>query len=221
MKKTAIILGASGLTGGYILEKLINDERYETIKLFSRSKRDEQPKKVKQFIGDLLDLEQFKSDFTADEIYCCIGTTKSKTPDKIRYKEIDYGIPVAASKLARANKIDTFLVMSSMGANKKSNTFYIKTKGEMERDVLRENIKNTFILRPALIGGTRNENRSFEKIGMVFFQTLQPLLIGPLKNFKIVNAQTIAQAMIHLANTSQENEVIITSSRIQTLGNKN
>jgi uncharacterized protein YbjT (DUF2867 family) len=221
MKKTAIILGASGLTGGYVLKKLINDERYETVKLFSRSKLDGQPKKVKQFIGDLLDLEHFKYDFTADEIYCCIGTTKSKTPNKMRYKKIDYGIPVAASKLARANKIDTFLVMSSMGANKKSNTFYTKTKGEMERDVLQENIKNTFILRPALIGGTRNENRSFEKMGMVFFQMLQPLLIGPLKNFKIINAKTIAQAMIHLANTSEQNEVIIPSNRIQTLGHKN
>ncbi|WP_296311979.1 NAD(P)H-binding protein [Winogradskyella sp. UBA3174] len=221
MKKTAIILGASGLTGGYILERLINDERYDTIKLFSRSKLEGQSNKVKQFIGDLLNLEHFKSDFTADEVYCCIGTTKSKTPDKTRYKKIDYGIPVAATKLAKANHIDTFLVMSSIGANKNSSTFYTKTKGEMEHEVLQGNIKNTVILRPSFIGGHRNEKRALENIGLLIFKMIQPLLIGSLKKYRIIEAKTIAQAMIHLANTTEENEVIVTSNRIQDIGTNN
>lgn len=217
--KTAIILGASGLTGGYILEKLISDDRYDTIKLFSRSKIENVPEKVEQYIGDLLKLEDFKSDFTADEIYCCIGTTQKKTPDKTLYKKIDYGIPVAASKLAKANHIDTFIVMSSMGANKNSGSFYTRTKGEMEYDVRQQNINNTFILRPTLIGGERDEKRILEKIGLTLFKVIQPLLIGPLENYKIVHAETIARAMIKLANTKQQNEVIITSKQIQTLGN--
>ena len=78
MKKTAIILGATGLTGNHILHQLIEDKNYETIKLFSRSKIDGLPKKVTQFIGDILDLAKFKADFTADEVYCCIGTTAKK-----------------------------------------------------------------------------------------------------------------------------------------------
>ena len=61
MKKTAIILGASGLTGSSLLQKLIEDERYEKIKFFSRSNIKGLTHKVEQFIGDLLKLEQFKS----------------------------------------------------------------------------------------------------------------------------------------------------------------
>ena len=113
MKKTAIILGASGLTGGLLLKKLIVDDRYESINLFSRSSIKGLPNKVKQYIGDLLELEQFKNDFTGDEVYCCIGTTAKKTPDKSLYRDIDYGIPVAAAKLAKANRINTFLVIFS------------------------------------------------------------------------------------------------------------
>lgn len=220
MKKTAILLGASGLTGGYVLEKLIDDERYDTIKLFSRSKLDGQPNKVKQFIGDLLELEQFEKDFTAHELYCCIGTTKSKTPDKTLYKKIDYGVPVSAAKLAKANAIETFVVISSMGADETSGAFYTKTKGEMERDVQQQNIANTFILRPALIGGDRNEKRSLEKIALMLFKVIQPLLIGPLKKYRIIHAETIAQAMILLANTTIQKDIIITSDQIQTLGTK-
>ncbi len=59
------------------------------------------------------------------------------------------------------------------------------------------------------------------KIGMIFFERIQPLLIGKLKNYKIINATTIAQAMINLANTLEHNEVIITSDRINTIANTN
>jgi len=218
MKKTAIILGASGLTGGFVLQKLIEDERYDTIKLFSRSKIEGLPDKVQQFIGDLLELNQFKTDFTADDVYCCIGTTAKKTPDKTLYKKIDFGIPVAAAKLSKENNISTFLVISAMGANKNSTVFYNKTKGEMENSVLKQQIKNTYVLRPSLIGGDRQETRLLEKIGLVIFKVIQPLFIGKLKKYKIVNAETIAQAMIGLANTKYS-EVIITSEHINKLGN--
>lgn len=217
MKKTAIILGASGLTGGLLLEKLIVDDRYESIKLFSRSSIKGLPNKVKQYIGNLLELEQFKNDFTGDEVFCCIGTTAKKTPDKSLYRDIDYGIPVAAAKLAKANGINTFLVISAMGANKKSSVFYNRTKGEMEQEVLNQAIPRTSILRPSLIGGERNEQRLLEKIGLVVFKVIQPLFIGPLKKYRIINADSIAQAMLNLANTTSNTDVIITSYDIEQL----
>ncbi|WNW02375.1 NAD(P)H-binding protein [Tenacibaculum sp. HL-MS23] len=220
MKKTAIILGATGLTGSNLLTKLINDNRYENIKLFSRSKIDGLPTKVTQYIGDLLKLEDFKADFTADEVFCCIGTTAKKTPDKNLYKKIDHGIPVAAAKLAKENKITTFLVVSAMGANKKSSVFYNKTKGEMENDVLLQNIEKTIILRPSLIGGERKERRILEQIGLSVFKIIQPLFVGKLKNYKIIDADNIAQAMVQLANNKNHIEVIITSNQIIKLSKK-
>jgi uncharacterized protein YbjT (DUF2867 family) len=221
MKKTAIILGATGLTGSSVLQKLIKDARYDNIKLFSRSKIDGLPNKVTQFVGDLLKLEEFKADFTAQEVYCCIGTTAKKTPNKTLYKQIDYGIPVAAAKLSKENNIPTFLVISAMGAKTNSTVFYNKTKGKMERDVLKQDIKNTFVLRPSLIGGKRNESRILEKIGLAVFKVISPLFIGKLKEYKIINAETIAQAMINLANNTNKEEVIISSNKIKTLSKIN
>jgi uncharacterized protein YbjT (DUF2867 family) len=163
--KTAIILGATGLTGRFLLDQLIADKNYSKIKLFSRSSADVESEKIQEFLVDLLELEKYKVDFTGDEVYCCIGTTAAKTKDKEKYKKKDYGIPVTVAKLAKENNIETFIVMSSMGADAKSSVFYNKTKGEMERDVLTQNIKNTFILRPSIIGGKRNEFRLGETVG--------------------------------------------------------
>jgi len=220
MGKTAIILGATGLTGSILLEKLQNDERYETIKLFSRKKIEGLPSKVIQYVGDLFDLQQFKNDFTGDNVFCCIGTTTKKTPNKELYKNIDYGIPVTAAKLSKENTINTFLVVSALGANEKSSLFYNKTKGEMERDVLQQNIKNTYILQPSYITGDRDENRPMEKIFDVIFKIIQPLLIGGLKKYRSIKAETIALAMINLANSNFTNNKVITSDKIKEFSKK-
>ena len=60
MKKTAIVLGASGLTGSILLQKLLDDKSYDTIKLFSRKKIEGLPSMVIQFIGDLLNFNDFE-----------------------------------------------------------------------------------------------------------------------------------------------------------------
>jgi len=210
MGKTAIILGATGLTGGLLLDKLIKDERYESIKLFSRSEIKNLPDKVTQFIGNLLELENFKNDFKGDEVFCCIGTTTKKTPDKVLYKKIDYGIPVSAAKLSKENNINTYIVVSAIGADPNSSIFYNKTKGEMERAVLSEKIKQTHILQPSIIEGDRQERRIGEKIALMAFKLIQPLFFGNFKKYKITKAERIAQKMIGLANSSSE-DIIITA----------
>ncbi len=196
-----------------LLEKLLKDDRYEAIKVFSRKEIDGLPPKATQFVGDVLDLKKFKEDFTADEVFCCIGTTARKTPDKTRYKAIDFGIPVSAARLSKENDIGTFLVISALGADANSSVFYSRTKGEMEQAVLSENIERTYILQPSIIGGNRNEERIGEKIGLVVLKFLKPLLLGKLKKYRITEAEDIAQAMIDLAN-SDSTTTIVTSDQI-------
>lgn len=200
MEKTAIILGATGLTGNILLEKLLDDERYERIILFSRNPTSTQHPKIKEYIVDLFELEKYHAEFKGNEVFCCIGTTKAKTRNKKTYKAIDYGIPVSAAALCKKNYIPTFVVISALGSNAKSRIFYNRIKGQMEQAVLKFAIENTYILQPSLIDGDRKENRTgewiFKKLGRAF----SFLQLGPLKKYQPISPQKIATAMIHLAN---------------------
>ena len=220
MGKTAIILGATGLTGNILLQKLLEDRRYGLIKLFSRNPIGIQHPKIIELLGNLIDLKSYKKDFIADEVFCCIGTTSKKTPDKELYKKIDFGIPVMAAKLCEENEINTFLVISSIGANSKSAVFYNKTKGEMEEVILKENIKNTYILRPSIILGKRKENRMAERIGKTLFSIFQFVLVGKFKKYRVIEANKIARSMIYLANT-KPNISIIESDMIEEIASRN
>lgn len=206
--KTAIILGATGLTGGRLLELLLNDSRYAKIKLFSRSSVGITDPKIEEYLGDMFNLEDYKDDFKGDEVFCCIGTTKSKTPNKDFYKKIDFGIPKSAALLAKSNTINTFIVISALGANANSSIFYNRIKGQMEEAVLEAHIPKTYILRPSLIGGKREEKRIGEWIFKQLMRVANLVMAGPLKKYKTIHPRTIAKAMVWLANNDfKENRI--------------
>lgn len=198
--KTAIILGATGLTGGELLDRLLKDGRYGKVILFSRSSTGIKNEKVEEHLGNLLELEKFEAEFKADEVHCCIGTTQAKTPDEETYHKIDYGIPVTAAKLAKKNNIPQFLVISALGADVESKFFYNRTKGEMERDVLAQGIEKTYIFEPSLIAGKREESRPLEAAWKKVMSVGNHLLQGPLKKYRSIQAGTIADAMVYVAN---------------------
>lgn len=215
-KKTALILGATGLTGGILLQFLLQNEAYEKVKIFSRSSIGFTHPKIEEYVINLFQLEEFKSKFTGDEVYCCIGTTKNKTPNNKVYKDIDYGIPLKAAQLAKENGINTILIISALGVNSKSSIFYNRIKGEMENDVLKLKIENTYILQPSLIGGNRVEKRFGEQIFKQIMKIFSFVLVGPLDKYKTIEPSTIAKAMIWLANNSYK-EARIESNEIKKL----
>ncbi len=217
MGKTAIVLGASGLTGKLLLNRLLEDEAYERVKIFTRRALNLKHPKLKEYVADLLKLENYKADFTGDEVFCCIGTTAKKTKDKVIYKKIDFGIPATAAKLCKENKIETFVVVSALGANAESKVFYNRTKGEMEQSVLRKKIRNTYILRPSLIDGKRSEKRMGERIGAFVMKALHPFLLGGWRKYRAIEAATIASAMHTLAKSKPDYQ-IVESDRIQEIG---
>ena len=217
MKKTAIILGATGLTGSLLLDRLVEDDKYGTIKLFSRRSCGKTSPKIREFTGDVIRLEQFREDFTGDVVFCCVGTTSAKTRDRNVYRDIDYGIPVKAARLARDNGIPAFLVISSLGSSPRSRIFYSRTKGEMERDVMALGVPHPYILRPSLILGKRDERRTTEGIAAVVMRLIRPLMTGWARRYRAIKASTIARAMIRLAEELPP-EPVVDSCRIQELG---
>lgn len=198
--KTAIILGATGLTGSFLLQKLIEDSRYGKIILFSRSSAAVKDPKVEEHLIDLFHLKDHKDKFKADDVFVCIGTTKSKTPDEETYRKIDYGIPVDAAQLCRENNIQTYAVISALGADANSSIFYNRIKGEMEQDVLAQKIPQTYIFQPSLIAGEREEKRVGEDLAKKVMSVVDYALVGPLKKYRSIHPENIAKAMVYAAN---------------------
>lgn len=211
MGKKAIILGATGLVGNELLQLLLKNDSFSKIKLFSRNSCGIKDPKIEEHLINLFKLEDYKKAFTADVVFCCVGTTKAKTPNKSLYKSIDYGIPVSAASIAKENAINNFIVISSLGADVNSSAFYTKTKGHMEAAVLKLNIEKTYILRPSLLGGKRKEWRLGEYIGKLLMTLINPFLLGGLKKYRMIAPKIVASCMVFLAERGFHKKVILSN----------
>ncbi|WP_028377008.1 NAD-dependent epimerase/dehydratase family protein [Leeuwenhoekiella sp. MAR_2009_132] len=218
MGKTALILGITGLVGEALAKSILAHAKYDKLISFHRRKSGIAHPKLEEHVVDLFELQNHSDSFKADVVFCCIGTTQAKTSDKEEYKKIDYGIPLAAAKLCSINNIPKLIVISALGADPKSSVFYNKTKGEMERDVLKQNVKETYFLQPSLLAGNREEQRTVEKLAIGAFKLFNLFLVGPLKKYQSIKPEAIVQTMQYLAfNTYSEKR--IESDEIKKIAN--
>ena len=124
--KTALLFGSSGLIGSNLLDNLINNNNYNKIKIFVRGLPSINNSKVEVIKTDFLDLETLKENLIGDDCFFCIGTTHKDTPDKNEYRRIEYDLPVHLAKIAKFNSINNFIYVSSIGANPKASSTYLK-----------------------------------------------------------------------------------------------
>ena len=198
--KTALVFGSTGLIGGHLISQLIKNDYYNKIKLFVRSEIVINEPKIEIIKTDFNYLENYKEDIKGDDCFFCIGTTKQNSPDKNEYQRVELEIPKKIAQIARSNSVNSFIFVSSIYANPKSSGDYVKFKGLVEEELKKLNFSNLGILRPSFLMGNRKENRTGEKIGILTFRLLSPLLLGPLKKMKPINSEKVAKAMIKIAN---------------------
>ena len=201
----AAILGASGLVGSYLVHLLCEAEQIESVVSLARRPLEFTHPKLKERLGDLLEEDYWNYELDVDMVFVCIGTTQAKTSNKDLYRAIDYGIPKSACEWAKTNNAELISVVSSMGAKSSSNNFYLKTKGEIE-DYLKDQSLAAQIFRPSLILGPRKEQRFGESFGKFFMKLLKP--ISP-KNYRPVEAELIAKAMLNSALASSESKLVL------------
>tara|TARA_B100000902_G_scaffold309310_1_gene298674 strand:- start:1739 stop:2395 length:657 start_codon:yes stop_codon:yes gene_type:complete len=214
--KTAIVFGSSGLVGQELVQQLIQNDTYQKIKLFVRKNPNIENPKIEIIETKFDNFELLSLGIKGNDCFFCIGTTKKKSSDASEYQRIELDLPKKIAYLAKQNNIKSFIFISSGFANSRSSGDYLKFKGLVEEELINLKFDNLGILRPSFLLGNRLEKRIAEKIGIIIFQFLSPLMIGPLKRMKPIHVKLVANAMIKIAQ-SNLSEVIFESDEIVKL----
>jgi len=199
--KTAIITGATGLIGSHLVRTLLQDVAYEKIIAISRRPLDLDSHKLEQVITDFKN-EEWVHAFTGHDYFCCLGTTMAKAGSKEAFKHTDHDLIVRCFEAAMG-KASTVCLVSSMGADTRSLVYYNHIKGLTEAALKQLNFPRAFVLRPSLLIGERTEKRTMEYIAQKTAGIWDSLLQGPLKKYQSIGADTVAKAMIILANSDR------------------
>lgn len=196
--QTAVVLGSSGLTGSFLVPMLLNDDAFDKVRILVRKPSDIVHPKLEMEIVDFNNLPQYRSKLgKGDTIFCCIGTTlKNVKGDKKLYREIDMNIPVHAAQMGKDAGFTGYFLVSAVGADAHSANFYLKLKGEVEKEIAALQYERFHVFRPSLVMGNRKEFRLMELMAKKMMSLISPLFIGPIQKYRGMLANDIAAAMV-------------------------
>lgn len=195
----ALIFGATGLVGGHLLTGLAHDDRCVRLTTLGRRPMAIVSDTHMHHVVDFDRLEAAAEWFAVDAVFCALGTTIRQAGSKAAFRRVDHDYPVEAGRLARARGAAQYLLVSSLGANAASRLFYPRVKGQVEASLADVGFESLSIFRPSQLAGDRAERRPMEGVAQAVLKAATPLLVGPLRRYRLSPAETVAQAMIAVA----------------------
>jgi len=208
--KTAIIAGASGLTGTHLVKLMLQSSTYNTVKILVRKPMDIEHSSLQQIVYDY----EYPAPevIKADDVYCCLGTTIKKAGSREAFKKVDYEYPLQVARIAHQNGAQKFSVISAIGANPKSKIFYNIVKGQVEEAIKEIPFEAIYILRPSMLLGNRKEFRFGEETAKIIMRPLNFLLP---KNIKPIHASQVAACVLDKMNSNEKGFQVVFSGQMQ------
>lgn len=199
MADKILIVGATGLIGGLLTRKLVEQGRDGSLHLLLRRPYREDVGKAKIHVQLQENWPAAIAKIKPDIAISCLGSTMKKAGSKEEFAAVDrdlVGSVVAAAKAAGARQ---FIAISSTMADSSASSFYLKTKGEAE-DLLRaQKFDRLDILRPGLLRGERvGDSRLGESLAIAASPVLDLLLHGKFRRYRSILASDVAEAIVAL-----------------------
>jgi uncharacterized protein YbjT (DUF2867 family) len=193
----ALLVGATGLVGRFVLERLLAQSVYADVEVWVRRELPPGNPKLTQRVVDFSNLHSLP--VRAEHIFCCLGTTIRKAGSEAAFREVDHDYPLTLARLAKSGGARKFLMVSALGANPDSSVFYNRVKGEVEQAVAALGLPAAYFFRPSLLLGPREDNRPAERIGAVVGKLISPLLRGSLRKYRPIHVDAVAAVMLFAA----------------------
>lgn len=194
--RTALLIGATGLVGKELLRQLLAHTSYSEVKVFARRSTGLVNEKLTEFIVDFEKPDAWKDLLTGNVLFSTMGTTIKKAKSQEAQYRVDFTYQFETAKHAAMNKIESYVLLSSTGANSQSRIFYSRIKGKLDESVQQLPFEKIAIIRPSVLEGNREEQRPMEKFSIKAGHILAKL-ITPLKKWRPIHASIVAKAMIN------------------------
>jgi uncharacterized protein YbjT (DUF2867 family) len=217
MKLKANVIGATGMVGSQLVSLLLNDDRFDKVRIFVRRDAGIKHPKLEQQIVDFSKKETWAKKLTGDVLFSALGTTRKKAGGKKRQYEIDFTFNLHFARQARENGINNCVLVSSAGASSDSKLFYARMKGELDDAVIHLGFKNPVILRPSALKGDRKEKRPMEDL---FIPVTEFVTRFIFKKYRPIEAETVAQAMVNASLGLNGDKIIWEADEVFELASK-
>jgi uncharacterized protein YbjT (DUF2867 family) len=195
--RVALLAGASGFVGGYVLDSLLDAPDFARVFAISRRPIGREHSRLANRIVQFEKLETQLKGLQCHVAFCCIGTTMKQAGSERAFRETDHDLVLSFARAAKAAGAQRFVVVTSAGADARSKNFYLRVKGEVEQALERMAFPSLDVLQPGpLLGWRRNNLRPLELVASTLMPLVNPFLTGSRIGFRGISARTVAAAAV-------------------------
>jgi uncharacterized protein YbjT (DUF2867 family) len=217
-----VITGASGVVGARALRHLLAHEEVGRVVALGRRALPVVHEKLASKVVDLQSASAMALEIPAGVAValCCLGTTMKKAGSAEAFRAVDRDAVVAFAEAALSKGARRFLLVSALGANARSRSFYLRTKGEAEEALARLGYEQVTVLRPSFIDdeGARSEYRLAERFGLPFARAVFSV-VGKTSRYAPIPADAVGKALVRLAFEGTTEQLrIVESEELHRLG---
>lgn len=208
--KNVLIVGASGMVGGEVLQQCLENHTIDNVIVLVRRPLGIQHNKLQEIIHE--DYDNYETVRTylkyVDICFFCIGVYTGAVPKDV-FNRITIDMPIAlGNALKKESPNVCFCLLSGMGADRSetSRMLFAKAKGIAENRLIGLNFKRLYIFRPGYIYPSKP--RQAPNLWYRLFKILYKPLRGLIKN-SAITSQQLAEQMLNVALVSKESQMIL------------
>ena len=180
------MLGATGAVGSEVVRALSGEPTLERLTLLGRR---ELPgfnqKNIEQHRIDVLKPDSYQALLSGHQCaICTLGIGEPSKASKEDFLRIDKQAVLDFAALCRQSGVEHFQLLSSVAADAKSRSFYLRSKGELNDALKALNFNRLSLYQPSMIITPHNRYGFTQAITLAAWPTLSRVMFGPFSKFR-------------------------------------
>jgi uncharacterized protein YbjT (DUF2867 family) len=201
---SVVMLGASGAVGSQVLARLLKMPQVQSVTVLGRRPiADVGSGIVRQFTVDVLDQDSYRHLLRGhDAAVCTLGVGQPSKMSREEFTRIDKDAVLHFAGACKDAAVEHFQLLSSVGANAASRSFYLSSKGKLQDALLALNFQRVSIFQPSMILTPTNRYGISQAMILMLWPMLNPLLPGSSRKYRGIRVETLGAAMANNLLTS-------------------
>ncbi len=216
---SVVMIGATGAVGTEVVKQLLQMD-VERLTLFGRRRVEDidPPASVEQHVVYVLGEAPYEGLLGEHDVaICTLGVGEPSKVPKEQFVAIDKDAVLTFARACRDAGVRHFQLLSSVGADASSRSFYLRTKGELEDGLRALGFPRLSLFHPSMILTPTNRYGFTQAVVLKVWPLLSKAMVGSLQKYRGVGVERLGAAMAHNSVTSGQGEEVLEWQQFEAL----
>ncbi len=203
-----VMLGATGAVGNHAARTLASMDTVRHLTVLGRRDAEGLARPhVTQHRVDVLDPATYRQHLRDHHAaVCCLGVGEPSKVSREQFLAVDKDAVLAFATACNEAGVRHFELLSSVGVDSRSRTFYLRAKGELEDGLRALGFERLSLFHPSMILTPENRYGFSQAVTLAVWPKLTPLLGGSLRKLRGIPVAQLGAAMARNVATAGAGE---------------